>query len=129
MPAAIGAKLACPHQPVVAICGDGGFMYTLQELSTARAEGLDLVVLVFNDNAFGALDTFQDRFLGGRRIGTKLENPDFMKLAESFGIQAARVAPDSLGPVVKQAIESGGIWLIEVPFAPTPPATVVPWMP
>src|SRR5439155_23211014 len=67
LPAAIGAKIACPDRPVVAICGDGGFLYTLQELATASAEQLDLIVLLFNDAAFGALKTYQDRFFGGRQ--------------------------------------------------------------
>jgi thiamine pyrophosphate-dependent acetolactate synthase large subunit-like protein len=129
LPVAIGAKLACPRQPVVAICGDGGFLYTAQELATARAEGLDLVVLVFNDNAFGALQTYQDRVLEGRRMGSDLVNPDFVKLAEAFGIEGTRVQPDQLGPAVRRAVEAGGTWLIEIPFSPPQPYSVPPWMP
>lgn len=129
LPAAIGARIARPDRPVVAICGDGGFLYTLQELATARAERLDLVVLVFNDNAFGALQTFQDRHLGGRRVGSDLVNPDFLKLAESFGIEGARVAPEDIGPAVRKAVAAGGVWLIEVPFSPGTPSSIPPWMP
>jgi acetolactate synthase I/II/III large subunit len=129
LPAAIGAKLACPKQPVVAICGDGGFMFTVQELATARAQNLDLVVLLFNDNAFGAIATYQDRLFGGRRIGSELSNPDFVKLGEAFGVNSARVPAAELGAAVRRAIRSGGVWLIEIPFAPEGTANLVPWMP
>jgi acetolactate synthase I/II/III large subunit len=129
LPAAIGAKIACPKQPVVAISGDGGFLFTLQELATAVAQKLDLIVLLFNDNAFGAIRTYQDRMFRGRRIGSELVNPDFVKLGEAFGINSARVEPMELGATVRRALEDGGVWLIEIPFAPEAPATMVPWMP
>jgi len=129
LPAAIGAKLACPKQAVVAISGDGGFLFTLQELATAVAEKLDLIVLVFNDNAFGAIKTFQDRMFGGRRIGSDLINPDFVKLGDAFGVNSARVEPKALGAAVRHALAAGGVWLIEIPFAPEGSPTRVPWMP
>ncbi|MFO1320835.1 MAG: thiamine pyrophosphate-binding protein [Burkholderiales bacterium] len=129
LPAAIGAKFASPGSPVISISGDGGFLFTLQELATARAENLDLVVLVFNDNAYGSIGIYQDRLFGGRHIGDTLTNPDFVKLGDAFGARTARIEPNRLGSTVKQAIESGGLWLIEVPFAPKGPATLVPWMP
>lgn len=129
LPAAIGAKLACPTQPVVSIAGDGGFLFTMQELATARAQNLDLIVLVFNDNAFGAIRKYQDRVFGGRHIGTELANPDFVKLGEAFGAKSVRADPKNLGSAVRRAQEAGGLWLIEVPFALDGPATMVPWMP
>jgi len=129
LPAAIGAKLACPRQPVVSINGDGGFLFTVQELATAATLGLDLVVLVFNDNAFGAIRHYQDRMFGGRRIGDGLRNPDFVKLGESFGARSVRVEAAEVGTAVRRAHEAGGLWLIEVPFAPTGSAQMVPWMP
>jgi acetolactate synthase-1/2/3 large subunit len=129
LPAAIGAKLACPKQPVVAISGDGGFLFTLQELATAVAEKLDLVALVFNDNAYGAIRTYQDRMFRGRRIGSDLANPDFVKLGEAFGVHSARVEPQALGAAVRRALAAGGVWLIEIPFAPQGSANIVPWMP
>lgn len=129
LPAAIGAKLACPKQPVVAISGDGGFLFTLQELATAVAQKLDLIALVFNDNAYGAIRTYQDRVFRGRRIGSDLVNPDFVKLGEAFGVHSARVEPGALGATVRRALETGGVWLIEIPFAPEGPPTMVPWMP
>jgi acetolactate synthase-1/2/3 large subunit len=129
LPAAIGAKLACPKQPVVAISGDGGFLFTLQELATAVAQKLDLIALVFNDNAYGAIRTYQDRVFRGRRIGSDLVNPDFVKLGEAFGVHSARVEPKALGAAVRRALETGGVWLIEIPFAPEGPPNIVPWMP
>lgn len=129
LPAAIGAKLACPDKPVVSINGDGGFLFTVQELATAATLGLDLVVLVFNDNAFGAIRQYQDRMFGGRRIGDDLKNPDFVKLGESFGAHSVRVQPAEVGTAVRRAHEAGGLWLIEVPFAPSGSAQMVPWMP
>jgi acetolactate synthase-1/2/3 large subunit len=129
LPAAIGAKLACPRQPVISISGDGGFLFTMQELATARAQRLDLIALVFNDHAFGAIRKYQDRMFGGRHIGSALVNPDFVKLGEAFGAKSARVEPKDLGPAVRRAHEAGGLWLLEVPFAPEGPATMVPWMP
>ncbi len=129
LPAAIGAKLACPKQPVVSISGDGGFLFTMQELATARAQNLDLIALVFNDNAFGAISKYQDRMFRGRHIGAELTNPDFVKLGDAFGAKSVRVDPKDLGPAVRRAHEAGGLWLIEVPFAPDGPATMVPWMP
>jgi acetolactate synthase-1/2/3 large subunit len=129
LPAAIGAKLACPKQPVVAISGDVGFLFTLQELATAAAEKLDLVALVFNDNAYGAIKTYQDRVFHGRRIGSSLVNPDFVKLGEAFGVNSARVEPKALAAAVRRAIAAGGVWLIEIPFAPEGSPTMVPWMP
>jgi len=129
LPAAIGAKLACPEKPVVALCGDGGFLFTLQELATARALDIDLVVLVFNDNAFGAIRQYQDRLLGGRHIGSELTNPDFVKLGDAFGAQSVRVEPKELGPTIRRAQDTGGLWLIEIPFAPKGSVEMVPWMP
>ena len=129
LPAAIGAKLACPEQPVVAVCGDGGFLFTLQELSTAASLGLDLVVIVFNDNAFGSIRQYQDRVFGGRHIGAALNNPDFVKLGEAFGAKSVRVEPKDLGATLRQAHSAGGLWLLEVPFAPRGSVEMVPWMP
>ena len=129
LPAAIGAKLACPKQVVIAISGDGGFLFTLQELATAAAEKLDLIALVFNDNAYGAIRTYQNRVFRGRRIGSDLANPDFVKLGEAFGVNSTRVEPGALGLAVRRAVEAGGVWLIEIPFAPEGSPTMVPWMP
>ncbi len=129
LPASIGAKFACPDRPVVSISGDGGFMFSVQDLATAVQAKQDLVALVFNDHAYGSIRVYQDRMFGGRHIGDDLVNPDFVKLGEAFGAKSLRVEPKDVGSAVRRAIDAGGVWLIEVPFAPTGPATMVPWMP
>jgi acetolactate synthase-1/2/3 large subunit len=129
LPASIGAKFACPDRTVVSISGDGGFLFSVQELATAVAEKLDLIALVFNDRSYGSIRVYQDRMFGGRHIGDDLVNPDFVKLGEAFGANSVRVDAKDVGAAVRRAMDAGGVWLIEVPFAPTGPATMVPWMP
>jgi acetolactate synthase-1/2/3 large subunit len=104
-------------------------MFTVQELATARALNLDLIALVFNDNAFGAIRKYQDRVFGSRHIGSELSNPDFVKLGEAFGVNSVRVEANKVGEAVSRANEKGGTWLIEVPFSPGGAAEMVPWMP
>ena len=111
---ALGAKVARPDRQVVAICGDGGFMYSPQELSTAVRYGLNVVALVFNNNAYGASEWDQTHRYGGRYIGTDLRNPDFVKLAESFGAVGMRTDPDGLGESLEQALAADAPVLLEV---------------
>ena len=90
-PTALGVKIAHPDQPVVAICGDGGFMFAVQELATAVQYGIGVVTLVFNNNAFGNVRRDQRERFGGRVLGADLHNPDFLKLADAFGVRSERV--------------------------------------
>ena len=83
---ALGVKHALGDTPVVAINGDGGFMFNVQELSTAVRHRIPVVVVVFNDGAYGNVRNMQKDLHGNRLIGTDLANPDFVRLAESFGI-------------------------------------------
>jgi acetolactate synthase-1/2/3 large subunit len=88
-PAAIGAKLGCPDKPVWAIVGDGGFQMTLSELATAAVNKLAVKILVINNRYLGMVRQWQELFYDNRLSGTDLEgNPDFVKLAESYGIKA-----------------------------------------
>src|SRR5207244_2700723 len=80
LPAAIGAQLGRPDRVAVALSGDGGFLYTSQELATAVQQQVNVIAIVFNDHAYGALKLYQDRVHGGRRIGVDLKSPDFSKL-------------------------------------------------
>ena len=115
-PTALGVKVAHPDQPVVAICGDGGFMFAVQELATAVQYGISVVTLVFNNCAFGNVRRDQRERFGGRVLGADLQNPDFLKLADAFGVQAERVSsPDALRATLSRALDSGVPWLIEVP--------------
>ncbi|MGH8229228.1 MAG: thiamine pyrophosphate-dependent enzyme [Steroidobacteraceae bacterium] len=112
---ALGAKVAHPDRPVVAICGDGGFMFGVQELATAAQYGIGVVALVFNNESFGNVRRDQQESFGGRLLGSDLVNPDFMKLAESFGVRGARVdSPQGLRKALEQALGDGGPALIEI---------------
>jgi acetolactate synthase-1/2/3 large subunit len=115
-PTALGAKVAFPGRPVVAICGDGGFMFGVQELATAAQYGINVVVLVFNNGAYGNVLRDQLTSFGGRITAAKLENPDFLQLAGAFGVQSARVStPETFRRALETAIASDAPWLIEVP--------------
>ena len=119
-PTALGAKVACPDRPVVAISGDGGFMYNVQELSTAARYGINVVQLVFNDNAYGNVARDLDEAWGGS-YGAELKNPDFMKLAEAFDVVGMRAgSPDEVGDLVRKAIPLGRPVLIDVPVGRMP---------
>lgn len=114
-PTALGAKVANPDTPVVAICGDGGFMFAVQELATAVQFRIGVVTLVFNNNAYGNVRRDQRVRFEGRVVASDLVNPDFVKLAESFGVGAARVtSPDHFRPALEKALADGGPYLISI---------------
>ncbi|HEY8578341.1 MAG TPA: thiamine pyrophosphate-dependent enzyme [Beijerinckiaceae bacterium] len=117
----LGAKHALGDPPVIVISGDGGFMYNVQELSTAVRHRIGAVFVVFNDGAFGNVRRMQQELHGNRVIASDLLNPDFMKLAESFGLRG-RLArnPDALRGALEAALAEGGPQLIEVPIGETP---------
>ena len=133
-PTALGAKVACPGRQVVAISGDGGFMYSPQELSTAVRLGLDVVTLVFNNSAYGAIHWNQTHRHGGRHIGSELDNPDFVKVAESFGAVGMRADLSDLGPSLRRALDMRAPVVLEVviPLSMLPPwdpyFTAPPWV-
>ncbi|MCA1526219.1 thiamine pyrophosphate-dependent enzyme [Bradyrhizobium yuanmingense] len=114
-PTALGAKVANPDKPVVAITGDGGFMFGVQELATAVQFNIGVVTLVFNNNAYGNVRRDQRQHFDGRVVASDLVNPDFVKLAESFGVAAARVtAPEQFKAAMEKALGHGGPVLISV---------------
>jgi acetolactate synthase-1/2/3 large subunit len=121
-PVALGAKVACPQRPVIAVIGDGGFMYNVQELATAVQQKINVIAVVFNDNAFGNVARDLDDWWGGS-YGAALHNPDFMKLADAFGVHGMRAKePTQVGALVREAIQLDRPVLIEVPVGrmPTP---------
>jgi acetolactate synthase-1/2/3 large subunit len=83
---ALGAKVAMPHRKVLAIAGDGGFLYQIGELATAVRHNIAVVVVVFDNGAFGNVKRIQQERYGNRLIASDLQNPDFAKLADSFGV-------------------------------------------
>ena len=119
LPVAIGAKIARPDRPVVAVSGDGGFLYNSQELATAVQYGINVVVVVFNDNAYGNVLRAQIEEFDGHVVGTRLHNPDFVALAQSYGARGllARDASD-LESALRDAIASDTVSVIEVPVGP-----------
>ena len=104
-----------PQRRVLAVCGDGGFMMNSQELETARRLGLNLVVLILNDGAYGmirwkqAVDGFTD-------YGMTFSNPDFVKYAEAYGCKGHEVtAIEQFIPTLEAAFNEGGVHLVSVP--------------
>lgn len=113
---ALGVKVAHPDKAVVNICGDGGFLFTSNELATAAQYGIGLVTVLFNNNKFQNVQRQQNDWFGGRHIGSDLRNPDFIRYAQSFGVEALRVeGPEALGPAISKALERNAPVLIEVP--------------
>jgi acetolactate synthase-1/2/3 large subunit len=128
-PAAIGAQLGRPDRVAVALCGDGGFLYTSQELATAVQQQVNVVAIVFNDNGFGALRAWQDRLFGGRRIGVDLCNPDFARLGEAYGAYGVRLSgPEGLGRALREAVARGGVSVIECPLEGELLSVPPPWL-
>jgi acetolactate synthase I/II/III large subunit len=119
-PVALGAKVACPDRPVISISGDGGFLYNVQELATAAKYGINVIALVFNDGSYGNVARDLDEGWGGS-YGAELRNPDFLKLAEAFGVVGMRAAkPAEVGTQVREALKLDRPVLIEVPVGPMP---------
>jgi len=118
-PEALGAKLARPEAPVLAIHGDGGFLMNAQELETAVRHGINAVTLVLNNNAWGSEKAYQKHFYAGRYVGADLGNPRFDRLAELFGARGYYVEhPDQVGDVVRAALACGKPAVVEIPIDP-----------
>jgi acetolactate synthase I/II/III large subunit len=114
-PTALGVKVGNPEKPVVSITGDGGFMFGVQELAAAVQHDINLVTVLFNNNSFGnVLRDQQTKFRGP--LGSELRNPDFVKLAESFGAHGWRArTPEELRGLLERGFAQRGPVLIEVP--------------
>jgi acetolactate synthase I/II/III large subunit len=119
---ALGAQHARPDVPVLAISGDGGFMFTANELATAVRHRIPLVAVVFNDGAFGNVRRIQAEQYGNRLIACDLSNPDFLRFAESFGAAAERAKdPAGLRAALKRGLaRRDGPTIIEVPVGAMP---------
>lgn len=119
--AALGAKHALGDVPVIALSGDGGFMFNVQELASAVRHRIPVVVVVFNDGAYGNVRNMQRDLHGNRLIASDLANPDFVRLAESFGIGGWRVtSPAALRQALDSALATNEPALIEVPCGDMP---------
>jgi acetolactate synthase I/II/III large subunit len=106
-PGGLGAKAALPGSPVLAVAGDGGVLYGLAELATARQHGLDAKLLVIDDGGYGVLREYQrDTF--GERFATDLVRPDFTHAFEGFGVPSRRIEPEALGEALEWAFLTEG---------------------
>lgn len=116
LPSAMMAAMLHPQRRVMAVCGDGGFMMNSQEMETAVRLGLNLVVVILNDSAYGmirwkqAVDGFED-------FGMRFGNPDFVRYAQAYGAKGSRVtAVEDLVPILEAAFTGGGVHLVDVPI-------------
>ena len=122
VPAAIGAKIARPDRAVVAVVGDGGFMYSVNELATAVKYRLPVVFLVMNDDRYGAIKWLQQTIFEGRWGEADLANPDFPALARAFGARGERVdGVDALGAALETALAADGPTVLELRMTVDPP--------
>ena len=126
LPAAIGAKVGNPDRAVIAICGDGSFLMTCQELAAAVAENIPVVALVMNDYCLGMVKQLQDAFYGKRNEACHFgRNVDFSRLAESMGASGARVSTEGeIAPAIESALACGRPAVVE--FILEEPANVYP---
>jgi acetolactate synthase-1/2/3 large subunit len=114
-PTALGVKVGQPDRPVVAVTGDGGFLFGGSDLATAVRYGINLVTILFNNDAYGNVLRDQRRLFEGRESGSALSNPDFQVYAKAFGVRAWRVTDaDGLRGALTEALAENAPTLIEV---------------
>jgi len=115
LPAAIGAKLGNPSQTVVAIIGDGGFQMTIQELGTILQFGMDVKILILNNNFLGMVRQWQQLFFDRRYSFTEIVNPDFTAIAKAYSIESLKITErEELNAALDKMLQSKGSFLLEV---------------
>ena len=115
LPAGIGAKLGAPHKKVVVVMGDGGYQMTIQELGTIMQFGVDVKLLVLNNNFLGMVRQWQQMFFDGRYSFTDIQNPDFVQIAKGYGIYGEKIEDRSqLDQAMDQWLNTEGSSLLEV---------------
>jgi len=128
LPAAIGAKIGCPDRTVWCLDGDGSFQMNIQELATIVQEKAAVKIAIFNNGYLGMVRQWQELFYEKRYVATLLSGPDFVKLAEAYGIPALKVEHnEEIAPAVKQAMAEPGPFLID--FMVEPEENVYPMVP
>lgn len=122
LPAAIGARIAAPDSPTVAIAGDGAFLFTVAELSTAVQENVPVIAIVCNDHGYESIRRQQQARFDGRTIAVDIESPDYVALARAMGADG-HLARDvsEFGNALERAVASGRPSLIEIPMSVAPP--------
>lgn len=119
IPAAMGARLGCPDRSVCLFCGDGGFQMTSQELATLREYGIAVKMVILNNNFLGNVRQWQKLFFKGRYSQTLLLNPDFIRLADAYGVKGEDVTcRDQLEPAVRRMLQAEESYLLNVNIDP-----------
>ncbi len=117
LPTAIGAKVGCPDHQVVAMAGDGGFQFTMEELGAAVHHRIPVTTVIFNDSTHTAVKAAQKRTYPGRYVAVDLVNPDYVKLADAYGIQGTRAeSPEALSQALQDSKSSDMPVIIDVPI-------------
>jgi acetolactate synthase-1/2/3 large subunit len=114
LPAAIGAQMGLPDEEIWVVAGDGGFQMTMVELSTVVQEKLPIKIAIINNGYLGMVRQWQDVFYNKRHAGTPLFNPDFVKIAEAYGIPARSVtSKEEANEAIKEAQAYDGPFLLD----------------
>jgi acetolactate synthase-1/2/3 large subunit len=128
LPGAIGAKVGCPDKTVWCIAGDGGFQMTIQELATVAQEKLDIKIAILNNGYLGMVRQWQEMFYHRNYVGSELFGPDYVKIADAYGIPGMRVTDKLEVPLaIEKAMAYDGAFLID--FAIKPEENVFPIVP
>ena len=128
LPAAIGVKIGCPNETVWCMAGDGSLQMTIQELATAAQERTAVKIAVLNNGYLGMVRQWQELFYGRRYVATPLSGPDFVKIAEAYGIPGVRVKKrHEVIPAIQRAMEYPGPFLVD--FIVEPEENVYPMVP
>ncbi len=128
LPASIGAKVGCPDSTVWCIDGDGSFQMTIQELATIAQEQVGVKIAILRNTYLGMVRQWQEMFYGKRYVATPLSSPDFVKIAEAYGLPAMRVThPEEVAPAIEKAMATPGAFLID--FIVEPEENVYPMVP
>ncbi|MFC2056265.1 biosynthetic-type acetolactate synthase large subunit [Chloroflexota bacterium] len=128
LPAAIGAKIGCPDNTVWCIDGDGSFQMNIQELATIAQEKVAVKIAIIDNSYLGMVRQWQELFYGKRYVATPLSGPDYVKVAEAYGISALRVKrKEEVAPAIEQAMAEPGPFLID--FVVEPEENVYPMVP
>ncbi len=115
LPSAMASAMVYPKRKVMAICGDGGFMMNSQEMETAVRLGLNITVLILNDNSYGMI-RWKQANMGFKDWGLTYNNPDFVKYAEAYGAHGHRVTSAEMLPgLLKKCLDTPGVHLIDCP--------------
>jgi len=128
LPASIGVKVGCPDITVWCIDGDGSFQMTIQELATIVQERVAVKIAIIDNGYLGMVRQWQELFYGKRYVATPLSGPDFVKIAEAYGLPGLRVTrKEEVAPAIEQAMEYQGPFLID--FMVEPEENVYPMVP